>query len=46
MSTDQKLSTGAKVADSRAWRRGKMEGARMGAEEEGKVLEGEYWMGK
>lgn len=46
MSTDPKVGAAANAAPNSAWRKGKMEGARMGAEEEGKVLEGEYWMGK
>lgn len=44
MSRDPKLSTRAKVAPPEPGGGG--EGARVGAEEEGKVLEGEYWMGK
>lgn len=45
MSVDPKLGARINVSN-RAWRKGKMEGAKIGAEEEGKVLEGEYWMGK
>lgn len=44
---EAKLGAGATMTTLRALEgRAKIEGAGMGAGEEGKVLEGEYWMGK